>query len=396
MTKDQLNNFKDIVKNHILENIILGIQGGLQERAAPKHLYDKNLGFGEPPATPVIDEKKEADKKKAESIISYMGRHTKNFFSFKTQGLDSQISIKDPNAEAMVLEGLVLGHPDILRKFNITMKQDGLEKQCKVEKVFKGTNEDNGCTFDFSELAPEVFYMIRRIQNVSETLIKNAFSQENLENIQVSVSPTKGGSFYIKPEQGGLIIQSINKASYKLIQSFLPEYYKYLLMNPNTHLIPILGVYTLTIHKGNNSALPLYFVIQRHIRSFDLKSLESDDLVFNFDIKGNLGQNRKILENPREILKLDVSILKQQMYKNTSLKDQDFLQSFKKLEITQSQAERIISQLEQDVEVLTKTGFIDYSLFMIVVLRPFKHVDHFKPSTLGTSAFDDMRTIPDD
>ena len=212
----------------------------------------------------------------------------------------------------------------------------------------------------------------------------------------MSVSPNKGGSFYIKPEQGGLIIQSIIKASFKLIQNFLPEYYKYLLMNPNTHLIPILGVYTLTIHKGNNSALPLYFVIQRHIRSFDLKSLESDDLVFNFDIKGNLGQNRKILENPREILKLDVSILKQQMYKNTSLKDQDFLQSFKKLEITQSQAEKIISQLEQDVEVLNKNGFIDYSLFMIVVLRPFKHVEHFKPSTLGTSAFDDMRTIPDE
>jgi hypothetical protein len=108
-----------------------------------------------------------------------------------------------------------------------------------------------------------------------------------------------------------LIIQSINKASFKLIQSFLPDYYKYLLMNPNTHLIPILGVYTLTIQKGNNSNLPLYFVIQRHIRSFDLKSLENDDVVFNFDIKGALGQNRKILENPREILKLDVSILKQ-------------------------------------------------------------------------------------
>jgi hypothetical protein len=135
-----------------------------------------------------------------------LGRHAKTFFSFKTQGVASQISIKDPNAEALVLEGLVLGHPDILRKFNIAIKQDELEKQCKVEKVFKGSNPEKGCTFDFSELAPEVFYMIRRIQNVSETLIKNAFSLENLENISVSVSQTKGGSFYIKPEQGGLII----------------------------------------------------------------------------------------------------------------------------------------------------------------------------------------------
>jgi hypothetical protein len=40
--------------------------------------------------------------------------------------------------------------------------------------------------------------------------------------------------------------------------------------------------------------------------------LENDDLVFNFDIKGNLTGNRRTLENPREILKLDVSILKQQ------------------------------------------------------------------------------------
>ncbi len=33
-------------------------------------------------------------------------------------------------------------------------------------------------------------------------------------------------------------------------------------------------------------------------------------------------------------MKLDVSILKQKMYKDATLKDQDFLQSFKKLDIT--------------------------------------------------------------
>jgi hypothetical protein len=45
-SKDQLANFKEIIKNHVLENILLGIQGGLVEKGAPKHLYDKNLGFG--------------------------------------------------------------------------------------------------------------------------------------------------------------------------------------------------------------------------------------------------------------------------------------------------------------------------------------------------------------
>lgn len=196
------------------------------------------------------DPSKKPSKKAPESQINYMGRHTKSFFSFMTQAVASQISIKDPNAEALVLEGLVLGHPDILRKFNVAIKQDELDKQCKIEKVYKGANPEQGSTFDFIELAPEVFYMIRRIQNVPESLVKRAFSPENLENITVSVSQTKGGSFYVKPEQGGIIIQSVNKASYKLIQGFLADYYKYLLMNPNTHITPILGVYTLNINKN--------------------------------------------------------------------------------------------------------------------------------------------------
>lgn len=41
--------------------------------------------------------------------------------------------------------------------------------------------------------------------------------------------------------------------------------------------------------------------------------------------------------------------------------------------------------------MLTKSGFIDYSLFMIVVLRPFKHVEHFQPSALGVSQFEDVQ-----
>lgn len=84
-------------------------------------------------------------------------------------------------------------------------------------------------------------------------------------------------------------------------------------------------------------------MLLRHIRSFDLQSLESDDLVFNFDIKGYVHGGRKVLENPRDILKLDMVQLEQQKFKDLTLKDQDFLQSFKKLDITQVQADRILS-----------------------------------------------------
>lgn len=67
------------------------------------------------------------------------------------------------------------------------------------------------------ELAPEVFHVIRKIQNVDEHLIKMIFSMQNLENLTVEVSLTKGGTFYVKPQQGGLLIKSISKTSYKLL-----------------------------------------------------------------------------------------------------------------------------------------------------------------------------------
>ena len=89
--------------------------------------------------------------------------------------------MKDPNAEALVLEGLVLGHPDILRKFNAALKQEDLDKQLKLEKVCHGENYDKGCTFDFIELAPEIFSTIRKIQNVEESLVRQIFSEENID-----------------------------------------------------------------------------------------------------------------------------------------------------------------------------------------------------------------------
>lgn len=46
------------------------------------------------------------------------------------------------------------------------------------------------------------------------------------------------------------------------------------------------------------------------------------------------------------------------------------------------QSDKILSQLENDVEILNKHGFMDYSMFMVVVMKPFKKVDYFKHSSL--------------
>ena len=70
-------------------------------------------------------------------------------------------------------------------------------------------------SYDFVELAPEIFSILRKINHIEEDLIKKIFSPENLENMRIEVSSTKGGMFYVFPRQGGLVLKSIQKASYK-------------------------------------------------------------------------------------------------------------------------------------------------------------------------------------
>ncbi len=64
-----------------------------------------------------------------------------------------------------------------------------------------------------------------------------------------------------------------------------------------------------------------------------MASLEEDDLTFGFDIKGQV-HGRKSLENPRDIMNFEVVMQDKSKYRH-ALKDQDFLQSFRKLDITQ-------------------------------------------------------------
>lgn len=137
------------------------------------------------------------------------------FFAFNRQGVGATISPKDPNAEALVIEGQVLGHPEIIKKFNVAMKSDEVAKQSKIEKVTSSVNQLEEFSYDFVELAPEIFSILRKINNIDEDLMKKIFSPENIQNLRVEVSATKGGMFYVFPQQGGLVLKSIQKASYK-------------------------------------------------------------------------------------------------------------------------------------------------------------------------------------
>ena len=57
-------------------------------------------------------------------------------------------------------------------------------------------------------------------------MIKSIFSLININELDISISSGKGGSFFIKPIHGGrMLIKSITKPEYEILQDFLPDYY---------------------------------------------------------------------------------------------------------------------------------------------------------------------------
>ena len=142
--------------------------------------------------------------------------------------------------------------------------------------------------YELIELAPQLFLNIRNIQNVNDSHVKKVFSVENIQNLDIKISSGKGGSFFIQPVDGGrLLIKSITKPELLIIQNFLPTYYQYLLMNPNTYLCPILGVYQLKLQQAE-SIPPISFILMRNVLDIDPSKLSSEDKVLCFDLKGSI------------------------------------------------------------------------------------------------------------
>jgi len=354
------NNTKETMRNNILVSIIKGFEDiykGGKEHGSNKNISgleieDPNIKVEKPPLFRRI-------------VLYLLGKEEANAENYEEEG----------NRSAL------LGHPDVLKKVSV-MSQTEIDKDIKFEKLSTlkkpkqylsaraKFNDSSDNEFEFTELSPKIFKNIRRIHNIDDHMVRSIFSSSNIQNLDITLSQGKGGSFFIKPIVGGrMLMKSITKPEYEIIQNFISDYYCYLLMNPNTYLCPILGVYKIKFNK-NSSAPPIAFILMRNVLNIDVEDLKDNDKVYCFDLKGSV-HGRRTLENPVEILNFEENY---NFHKNLILKDIDFFQSFRKLDITTIQAERIISQIQEDSTFLSQHNFMDYSLLVYIVIKPYEEV----------------------
>lgn len=370
-------NFKDVLRREVLEHIVKGFDKIFKDKSDENSL--NKFEIEDPNATT-------AKPSLFQRILTFC----------LMEDLAKENYEEDGNQSAL------LGHPDVLKKVGV-LSQAQIEKEIQVEKSIFVKRDDHindpvpnatkpkDDDFEFIELAPTIFKNIRRIHNIEDHVVKSIFNPKNINELDISISSGKGGSFFIKPIHGGrMLIKSITKPEYEIIQNFLLDYYCYLLMNPNSYLCPILGVYKLKIQKSSQVP-PITFILMRNVLNIDPEDLKPNDKIYCFDLKGSL-HGRRTLENPAEILDFDQNY---EFHKDLILKDIDFFQSFRRLDITTIQAERIISQLTEDCHLLSQNNFMDYSLLLYIVIKPYQEVVSLLPEFDATqeSGIDKFKSI---
>ena len=160
------------------------------------------------------------------------------------------------------------------------------------------------------------------------------------------------------------MIKSINEKEYNVIKSMLKSFYKFFINYKNTFIAPIYGCYKLEM-TGDDGIDPLFFVLMKNILKIKKSDLPPGSRILCFDLKGSEA-GRQSLKNCFKIFNpaFDNEV------ENLTLKDIDFKNTFKKIEIPRIQTDEIIIQMQKDTMLLREWNLIDYSLLLFIVDIP--------------------------
>ncbi len=250
----------------------------------------------------------------------------------------------------------------------------------------RGRDSELGSGIRFVSLGPRVFQNLRSLHGVEENDLLGIFSVSNLlqKKLRVKLQSGKGGSFFVLPEngQGQYLIKSINAEEYEVTKTILGDLYMHFLNYPASFINAIYGCYALYLSETDEFE-PQYFVLMKNVLDINRDQLPEKAEILCFDLKGS-SAGRRTVPDPRKLVAPDIDPAIQKQ----TLKDEDFLLSFKKLDITPIQSKCILNQLEADAQFFAKYMLIDYSLLLFVLNVPYKsfsstrtgtkHVEHEK------------------
>mmetsp|Transcript_11956 Transcript_11956/g.22890 ORF Transcript_11956/g.22890 Transcript_11956/m.22890 type:complete len:470 (-) Transcript_11956:87-1496(-) len=215
-----------------------------------------------------------------------------------------------------------------------------LYKDKLIEQMTYGSQEH---AFKLVEYSPSVFERIRQAEGITlDELIKAFHPAKNMMKLNnLDERGGRSGSFVYRTYDSRFIIKTISSKEKVLMLNTLLENYIARVMNRDSMLVRILGVFMLQCI--DNFSVDL--LIMENISCVDRLP------IFKVDLKGStlgrLDNKTGLPRSPSE----------------NFMKDVDFLNQVEKLNLEDEDAERFVGAVEKDVRMLVQHGIMDYSLF---------------------------------
>ncbi|TDL22770.1 SAICAR synthase-like protein [Rickenella mellea] len=172
-------------------------------------------------------------------------------------------------------------------------------------------------------------------------------------------SPGKSGSFFYFSRDYRFIIKTIHHTEHKFLRRILKSYYTHVKENPHTLLSRFYGLHRVKLPHGRK----IHFVIMNNLFP------PHKDIHETYDLKGStvgrLYPEEKAAKNPR-----------------ATLKDLNWINRGKSLELGPEKRALLTEQLRRDAELLKKLYVMDYSLLIGIHNMQRGNRDNVRSNTL--------------
>ena len=201
---------------------------------------------------------------------------------------------------------------------------------------------------------PKIFHSLRHIFGITLSEFLSSFKVNNLLEINASQSSLSGSQFFYSFD-GKYVIKTMRKEEVTFVKQMIGKYAEYMTRNRNNSFINRFYAMFKIINKIQSKTAN-HFVIMNCIYYDN----NAEDVPLSvYDIKGS--QYNRITEKQRSC-----EWFKSNNKSMRILKDHEWMERERKLDVDTGEAQRIKEQLYADIQFLKQMEIMDYSLLIAV------------------------------
>ncbi|KAK1937386.1 putative 1-phosphatidylinositol-4-phosphate 5-kinase [Babesia divergens] len=214
----------------------------------------------------------------------------------------------------------------------------------------------------FTEHAPLIFKRLRRLMNLSEEEYIQSVGPEhlvgnmvlgNISTLSELVSEGKSGALFYFTANGRLVLKTVTPKCAEFVQEWLPSYYEHVRKHPNTLITRFVGLFSMT--QSKDRGVPTYFMVMNNV------FYSSVAIHRRYDLKGSwVGRSVPLYERKDHTV---------------ALKDCDMVELKEFLELGEDVSAGFFEALQHDVEFLSRSMLLDYSLLLGIHYRSMSEDD---------------------